>query len=150
MRKPLEPPDSHHLLAAEGWLELGDSHAAAEELENIAPALHVHPAVLEIRWLISATEGKWAVCLELATAMTERIPKAPFGWIHRSFALHELKRTEEARDNLLDVIANFPDDATLRYNLACYESQLGHLNLALAYLEKAKKPVNSVISLPAE
>ena len=51
--------------------------------------------------------------------------------------MHELKRTQEARDNLLDVIASFPDHATLRYNLACYETQLGHLNPALAYLEKA-------------
>ena len=30
--------------------------------------------------------------------MVELAPKQIFGWIHRSFALHELKRTQEARD----------------------------------------------------
>ena len=51
---PLEPPDSIHLKAAEGWLELGNQPEANEELEKIAPELRVHPDVLEIRWQIYA------------------------------------------------------------------------------------------------
>ena len=34
----LEPPDSLHLQAAEGWLGLGDYAAANDELEQIAAA----------------------------------------------------------------------------------------------------------------
>jgi hypothetical protein len=46
--KPLEPPDSLHLEAAEGWLELGNHLEANEELENITPQMRVHPDVLEM------------------------------------------------------------------------------------------------------
>jgi hypothetical protein len=37
----------------------------------------------------------------------------------------------------LRVVDKFPKDATMRYNLACYESQLGRLTLAKPWLEKA-------------
>jgi hypothetical protein len=48
--KPLEPPDSIHLQAAQGWLELGDHIEASEELEKITPQLRAHPDVLKARW----------------------------------------------------------------------------------------------------
>jgi tetratricopeptide (TPR) repeat protein len=64
-------------------------------------------------------------------------PEEAVGWVHRSFCLHELKRTAEARDSLLPVVERFPDDAVIRYNLACYECQLGGLDLARGWLEKA-------------
>jgi hypothetical protein len=47
--KPLEPPDSLHLQAAQGWLELGSHIEANEELEKIAPQLRAHPDVLKVR-----------------------------------------------------------------------------------------------------
>ena len=64
-------------------------------------------------------------------------PEDPLAWVHRSFALHELKRTAEARDNLLRVVDRFPNDGTMRYNLACYECQLGNLERARGWLDKA-------------
>ena len=33
--KPLQPPDTFHLLAAQGWMELGNHEEANEELELI-------------------------------------------------------------------------------------------------------------------
>jgi hypothetical protein len=35
------------------------------------------------------------------------------------------------------VVDKFPKDATMRYNLACYKCQLGRLDQARAWLEKA-------------
>jgi tetratricopeptide (TPR) repeat protein len=64
-------------------------------------------------------------------------PEDPLGWVHRSYALHELKQTAEARDNLLRVVEKFPDNATMRYNLACYECRLGQLGQARRWLEKS-------------
>jgi hypothetical protein len=46
---------------------------------------------------------------------------------------------QEARDNLLWVIDKFPDDAIMRYNLACYECQLGWFEQAKQWLAKAFK-----------
>jgi Flp pilus assembly protein TadD len=75
--------------------------------------------------------------LDIAAALIQLNPEDPQGWVHRSYALHELKRTAEARDNLLRVVEKFPIIATMRYNLACYEAQLGRLEQAKQWLEKA-------------
>ena len=48
------------------------------------------------------------------------IPDEPVGWIHRSYVLHEQKRTREAWDLLLPAAKKFPEDFTIPYNLACY------------------------------
>jgi len=135
--KPLEPPDSFHLRAAEGWIELGNAAEAAAEIERLAPEHRVRPEVLNVRWEICAAEKGWAAALEIASALVELSPEVPLGWIHRSYSLHELKRTQEARDNLMFVVERFPDNTTMRYNLACYECQLGRLDLARDWLRKA-------------
>ena len=135
--KPLESPDSFHALSAQGWLELGNLEEANAELENIAPAMRAHPEVLEIRWLIHAKANKWEACLDIADAITKLLPENPLGWIHRSVALHALKRTAEARDSLLLVISIFKDNQVMHYNLACYECRLGHLKQAMRWLERA-------------
>jgi tetratricopeptide (TPR) repeat protein len=137
--KPLEPPDSLVLRAAEGWLELGSHLEAAKELEKLTPQLRAHPDVLKVRWEICAAAKEWEAALELAAALIQLDPDEPLAWIHRSYALHELKRTAEARDNLLRVVDKFPISATMRYNLACYECQLGRLAQAKEWLEKAFK-----------
>jgi tetratricopeptide (TPR) repeat protein len=135
--KPLEPPDSHHLLASQGWLELGNHIEADAELDNIAASLRAHPDVLKVRWEIYAAAKKWEAAIDIAAALIQLDPEDPLGWVHRSYALHELKRTAEARDNLLRVVDKFPSSATMRYNLACYECQLGRLEQAKTWLEKA-------------
>jgi len=48
----LEPPDSLHLQAAQGGLDLGNHVEANEELERITPQLRAHPDVLQVRWRI--------------------------------------------------------------------------------------------------
>jgi predicted Zn-dependent protease len=135
--KPLEPPDSIHLLAAQGWLELGSHIEANDELENISASLRAHPAVLAVRWEIYAAAKKWEAAVDIAAALIQLDPEDPVGWVHRSYALHELKRTTEARDNLLRVVDKFPSSATMRYNLDCYECQLGRLEKAKEWLKKA-------------
>ena len=64
-------------------------------------------------------------------------PESPFGWVTRSFALHVLKRTDEALNNLLPATLHFPDEIVIRYNLACYECTLGNMGRAKARLAEA-------------
>lgn len=40
---------------------------------------------------------------------------------------------------MLAVVDKFPSSATMRYNLACYECQLGRVEQAKVWLEKAFK-----------
>jgi Flp pilus assembly protein TadD len=134
---PLTPPDSHHLLAAQGWLGLGAHQDAAAELDCLAPTLRAHPDVLAVRWQVCAVARNWEDAVACGAALAEIAPDDPRGWLNRSYALHELRRTAEALDSLLGVVTRFPAEPTMRYNLACYACQLGDLPAARAWLERA-------------
>jgi predicted Zn-dependent protease len=135
--KQLAPPDSHFLSAAMGWLELGNSDEARQELSGISPRHREHPDVLEVLWSIAAKEMNWEECCDIARALIRVAPKRPSGRIHLSYALHELKRSQEAWENLIDVIEQYPRNHLICYNLACYACQLGRPNEALRWLKKA-------------
>jgi tetratricopeptide (TPR) repeat protein len=135
--KKLDHPDSLHLQAAQGWLELGNHLEANEELEQIKPELRAHPDVLEIRWHIYSRAKKWDACVDIAAAIIKLAPGRADAWIHRSFALHELKRTQEAFDQLLPAAKKFRKVWTIPYNLACYCCQLGRLEESQRWLKKA-------------
>jgi tetratricopeptide (TPR) repeat protein len=133
----LSPPDLFYLQGAQGWLELGNPAEAEAELNRLRPDLLEVPAVLDVRWELLVALNRWEESLEVASKLMLVAPEVPSGWVHRSFALHELKRTVEARDNLLRVVDKFPNDTIMRYNLACYECQLGRLDQARAWFQKA-------------
>ena len=135
--KPLDPPDSHYLSSAIGWLGLGNWQEANEELEKIAPALRAHPEVLEVRWLVYAKAGKWEPCVDIGNALVKTAPERSVGWIHCSLALHELKRTQEAADLLVQAAFVFPTEWLIRYNLACYACLLGNYKEAQEWLKIA-------------
>jgi tetratricopeptide (TPR) repeat protein len=138
-RMKLEPPDTHYLNAAQGWLGLGNTEEANAELEKIPPALQLHPEVLEVRWQTSAKARNWQQCVELGNRLVELAPKTPMGWIHRSYALHEMKQTHQALEALLPALAMFPEDWLIQYNLACYCCRLNQFERALRFLEQALK-----------
>jgi tetratricopeptide (TPR) repeat protein len=135
--KDLSREDQRHAEAAEGWIGLGEFTEARKELDQIDPQNSTHPAVLEIRWQLLAREKQWAPCLDIASTLAQMLPELPLGWVHRSYCLHELKRTTEARDNLLRVVDKFAEDVIMRYNLACYECQLGRMKEAKCWLRQA-------------
>jgi predicted Zn-dependent protease len=132
----LSPADLHCVRAAEGWFELGNAREAEAELDKLATPAQLHPVVSELRWQIFAQQKRWQECVLTARAITRNYPAEPLGWIHLSYALHELKRTQEAWDNLIAVVEDFPKEPTMRYNLACYACQLGDLPAARRWLKK--------------
>jgi tetratricopeptide (TPR) repeat protein len=138
MRK-LTPPDNHHLNAATGWLELGNAAEAKAELARISSANRSHSGVLEVNWQICAAEKNWPAALATARNLVQLDPENVSGWIHQSYSLHEMKRTQEALDLLLPIIEKFPGVSTIPYNLACYACQLGDLEPARNWLAKAVK-----------
>ncbi len=135
----LNPPDSHYLNAALGWLELGSWQEAKGEWAGISPENRNHPGVLEVSWQIHAMQRDWAEALEIAARLLELTPESPAGWICHSYTLHEMKRTQEAFESLLPIVNRFSSDATIPYNLACYACQLGHLKEAREWLRRAIK-----------
>jgi predicted Zn-dependent protease len=135
----IKAPDSHHVLAASGWIELGDAAEATRELEMVEPSLHGHPEVLNVRWNILASGSKWEEAVDLARTLRDLTPDEPLGWIHLAYALHELKRTQEAFETLQPIVERFPQCETIPYNLACYTAQMGQLDQARKWLKRAMK-----------
>lgn len=133
----LEPQDQMHLNAADGWLGFDHVIEADKELKQITPEMQHHPEVLEVRCKMWLKAESWVACEKVAQEIIDLEPESPFGWIHRSYALHEQKLTGTARMCLLPAVEWFPNDITIRYNLACYECVLGNLNEAKAHLIKA-------------
>lgn len=133
----LEHPNNHFLSAAQGWLELGNETEALEELKKIPEGLQEHPAVLEVRWNLECHAKRWAEALAIAEALHRIVPANPAPWIHRSFCLHELRRTQEAWDGLLPAVHLFPKEWLICYNLACYACQLGRLDEGKNWLMRA-------------
>lgn len=105
--------------------------------------------MLDVRWHISANAKQWDACVNIAGATLKLDPNRPAAWIHRSFAWHKLKRTQEAFNNLLPVADRFPKVWTIPYNLACYCAQLGRLDESQEWLTKARVIDERTVKLAA-
>src|SRR6185295_6003602 len=133
----IAPPDIHYLNAAQGWLGLGNSTEARAEMKRLSRPVLKHPEALETQYQIFALEKNWEAALAVSQLIVEVSPKNVTGFINRSFSLHELKRTQEAWDQLLPMTEVFPRNNIVAYNLACYACQLGRNDEALKWLLKA-------------
>ncbi|HAV61256.1 MAG TPA: hypothetical protein DCY13_02705 [Verrucomicrobiales bacterium] len=133
----LEYPDRHHLNAAAGWLDLDNLDEARAELLKISPDRANHPEVLGLTWQVQAAALDWEAALQTARRHVCAQPDSAAAWIQQSYALHELRRTEEAYRELHEVAGRFTDEGTVAYNLACYTCQLGRLDEAKNWLRKA-------------
>ncbi|MCI0351284.1 MAG: hypothetical protein L0Z53_17815 [Acidobacteriales bacterium] len=134
---PLQPPDTHHLSAAQGWLGLSAVAEAHSELQKISLQARFHPDVLRVRWEVYAQSGHWEFAHTIAQGLIAFLPDDPEGWINRSLCLHELKRTPEAWNALLPAALKFPSNAIVALHLARYACQLGRLDEAKTWVKKA-------------
>lgn len=133
----LDLSDARRIEAASGWIGLGLPQDARAELDQLSPNARQHPKALAVEWELCATQYHWEEALSIATRLLDADRTHPSGWVNRSFALHELRRTAEARETLLDALPLFPTLGVIPYNLACYACQLGDLTEARTWLRKA-------------
>jgi len=140
MRK-LEPPDTHYVLAAVGWLELGNPAEAKTELDRVSPAQQEQPDVLELRWAISAEQQQWEEGLQVAQALLRRAPGRPSGWLHQAYALRRVPNggLQQAWTALLPAFDKFPKELMIPFNLSCYACQMRELDAAREWLKRAVK-----------
>jgi hypothetical protein len=132
--KPLDPPDSHHLLAAEGWIQLGDYAEAQRELEKIAPECSTHADVLKVRWRICGKTQDLETALTVAQTICRLEPSHPFSRVHQAEALQSVESPSPATGQ---PVLRLPYLFAIPYNLACYACQLGNLEEAWDWLEVA-------------
>jgi predicted Zn-dependent protease len=136
---PLESIDVHRLSAAMGWLELGNVAEAEAELRLIGPAGADHPDVLATGFAIHAHRSDWRAALPFAARLVQQAPGRVGGWLHRAYAVRRMSGggLAAAWELLLPAAEKFPDEPTVSYNLACYAAQLGRLEDAWAWFERA-------------
>ena len=144
--RDLEWPDPHHVNATIGWLMLGNVAEARVEFEKLSTPGRRQPQVLGVEWSLLSQEQRWDEAVVAAEAQLTATPDDPEPWIHRSFALHELRRTRDAFDMLLPAAIRFPKETIIPYNLACYRCQLGDLPDARRWFARTLAPGKS----PAE
>lgn len=129
-------PDRHHVVAADGWLDLGLPSEALRELDQCSPETRRTSIASQVAWRAHAERRDWAAALAVAEHWVAEDPKKVGGWLNRSYALHELRRTGEASEALLPAAAMFPKDPIIRYNLACYACRMGDLDAARRWLRE--------------
>jgi Flp pilus assembly protein TadD len=137
----LEPPDSHHLRAAIGWIELGNPTEAGEEIARISAANLEQPDVLEVRWEVCARGGGWEAAYAVAETLVRVAPERSSGWVHRAYAMRRMRHggLQLAWSLLLPTVEMFPKEDIIPYNLACYAAQQGRDDAAWQWLERAIK-----------
>lgn len=132
-------PHERSIIAAQGYLELGMFGEAWREIHSMPEALRESPEVLELSALSLMGERRWEEALEVARRLRRDRPDDPGGFIHEAYCLHELRRTREALDTLLNGPASLHEKPVYFYNAACYRAQLGQLNDAVELLALAFK-----------
>jgi len=134
--RPLTESDAKHLLAAEGWLELGNALAANDELENIAPLFRAHPEVLECRVQILIAAKQWDNALIVAETLTEQIPGRPVAWVAMAECLQGKGDLEGAYEALAEVGEQFAEHPEVTYKLAVLAALIGQIQEAEDWLER--------------
>ncbi len=137
----LEPPDSHLIRAAEGWLELGLPDEAEAELSQLSAAAKTHPQALHASWAVHAHRTEWNLAHAVAESLVQAVPDDAIGWVHRAYATRRMNGggLQAAWDALRPAVELFPDETLIPYNLACYACQLGRLDAGRHWLGRARE-----------
>ncbi len=125
------------LLAAQGYSELAMHDDALAQLDSLPEETAKNPSVIELRAVVLMQAKRWKPALAVSRELCRLEPAQTSGFIHAAFCLHELGRTDEARECLLAGPDALRAEPTFHYNLACYECALGHLDLARMHLDKS-------------
>ena len=120
--------------AAEGYAELGMYSEALTELDQIPPEEQERLVSLRMRVQIVLQIRDWNAGLKLSRRIAEIFPNESYGFIHTAFCLHELGETQRAKETLLNGPPSLLEEPIYYYNLGCYETVLGNLDQAKAYL----------------
>jgi Tfp pilus assembly protein PilF len=136
---PLLPDDQRHLTAAEGYADLGMYLDADAELDGIDPEVRHVAEVLLVRLEIYRGLEKWELMRTVAARLAAHDPENAQWPISLAYATRRAESIEAARSILLEAVERLPKEPILHYNLACYECQLGELEVAKARLAHAFK-----------
>jgi len=122
---------------ANGYLDLGMTKEAAQELDAVEDKEHLPGEYLTVRIRLHLGTRKWKQ-MELASQrLAELEPKNPYGWVNWAYALRERNRIKEAMSVAEAGLEFVPEEAVLWFNFACYCSLMGEVEEASLHLDEA-------------
>jgi tetratricopeptide (TPR) repeat protein len=123
------------LLSAQGYIELEMPDEALAELDSLAASDQLRLEALQLRLFIVMHAKRWEQALSVCARLRAVTPEDTTGYIHGAFCLHEMGRTNEAKELLLAGPSSLLSEPTYYYNLGCYDAVLGNLKEATQHLE---------------
>jgi len=82
---------------------------------------------------------KWDLAAVVARHMTKVQPEDPQWWIDYGIATRRSESVEKAEAILMEALEIHPNEAMIHYNLACYASITGRIDLAKERWREALK-----------
>jgi tetratricopeptide (TPR) repeat protein len=137
IKMPLEKSGQQLVRSAHGYIELGMFEEANAELEEIDSFCRHLPEVLLARLAIYHGLKKWELLAVVAKKLVEWNPKEPGFFVELAYATRRAESIHAAHAILTRAAGLHPADATIEFNLACYEAQMGSLDRAKAHLKRA-------------
>ncbi len=123
------------LLSAQGYIELEMIDEASREIDAIPPKDQLREEVQQMRLFVEMRAKRWARALSVCARLRAASPECVTGYIHAAFCLHEMGRTLEAKQLLIEGPSSLSQEPTYHYNLGCYDAMLGNLDEAARHLE---------------
>ncbi len=131
------PETRRALNAADGYLYFEMWKEALEEMDRIDPSEREEAAVMLARIRVLLHKRQWTSAEQLSARGAGLHPEEGEFMVQRAFALHQLRKGDQA----IEVLMSAPDwirrTGILHYNLACYEARLGDLTVARQCIDAA-------------
>lgn len=129
----------NHIVATQGYLELGMGQRAWDELEFIEAADRVRFEVLAMRLTVLQHIEKWEMGAEVGRGAVQRYPEQGALYLLGSYHIRRAEDLETAFDFLTAGKPYLEREACFWFNMGCYHCQLGRLDEARQCVNKAVK-----------
>ena len=133
----IDPQIHRRLLAAIGFAELSLFQEAVQELEGLPDELKEITVVLATWLEVYQRWQKWSEASSVAMRLAEIEPGESNWPVALAYAVRRSRGLVFAQEILAQAGEQFPDCATIHFNLACYAAQLGNLDEARLRLRRA-------------
>jgi lipopolysaccharide biosynthesis regulator YciM len=138
-KRPHQLEPKVHWSRVTGYMQLGIIDEALIELAMLPDDDQWGKKKRAMRLEIFQQQKKWQEMAEVAHGLRMEFPEDVQWWIADAFATRRSQSIEQAREILLEGLVCHYEDATIRFNLACYACQLGSLGECMDFLKEAVK-----------
>ncbi len=128
---------SHWLESTRGYIALGMLDEAWKTLDSVPDESRDHPDFRKQRIVILLNRKDYEGAFEHSKKLIAGHPNDHEGYIQAAYSLHELGRSDEARECLQTGPDSMREEPLYFYNLGCYDLSVGNTDAAVAWLKRS-------------